>query len=170
MNFEIREIQKKDKLKISTLLEKYWGSVNIIVKGNIYDASMLSGFIAYEKENNEILGFLTYIIENDKILLITLNSLKKGLGCGSALINKIEEYALFNNLKKIFLVVTNDNMSAIKFYQRIGFKLYALHKNSIVEARKLKPEIPILGLNSIPIRDEIELEFTLQNDKTNEYI
>jgi len=170
MDFEIKEIQEGNKLEIEKLIKKYWSSTQIIVKGNIYDALMLSGYIAYDKYNDKIQGILTYTIENDEIKLITLNSFKKGLGIGSALIHKIQEYALINKIKRISLVTTNDNISALKFYQRIGFKLYALYKGSMVESRKLKPEIPILGLNSIPIRDEIELEFILHNDKTNKYI
>lgn len=41
----------------------------------------------------------------------------------------------------------------IELFISNGFKYYAVKK-----ARQLKPEIPLIGLNGIPIRDEIELE------------
>jgi hypothetical protein len=54
-------------------------------------------------------------------------------------------------------------MHALRFYQKRGFSLAAVHRNAVDEARrKLKPEIPIIGLDGIPIRDEIELEMALE--------
>jgi hypothetical protein len=37
----------------------------------------------------------------------------------------------------------------------------AVHRGAITEARRLKPEIPLLGIDDIPIRDEIELQMKL---------
>jgi hypothetical protein len=37
-------------------------------------------------------------------------------------------------------------------------RLAALHRDELERSRKLKPEIPELGLDGIPIRDELELE------------
>jgi hypothetical protein len=56
------------------------------------------------------------------------------------------------------LVTTNDNLNALRFYQKRGFVLVAVHRNALEVSRKLKPEIPLVGMDSIPLRDEIELE------------
>jgi hypothetical protein len=40
----------------------------------------------------------------------------------------------------------------------MGFTLAAVHKGALNESRKLKPEIPLFGIDGIPITDEIELE------------
>jgi ribosomal protein S18 acetylase RimI-like enzyme len=61
--------------------------------------------------------------------------------------------------------VPNDNLHALRFYQKRGFVLVALHRNALEASRKLKPEIPLVGIDGIPIRDEIELELVL-DDKT----
>jgi hypothetical protein len=53
---------------------------------------------------------------------------------------------------------TNDNLEALRFYQRRGFVLVALHAGAIAESRRLKPAIPLAGRYGIAIRDEIELE------------
>jgi hypothetical protein len=49
-------------------------------------------------------------------------------------------------------------MHALRFYQKQGFMIAALHRNAIAASRRLKPEIPEIGFDGIPIRDEIELE------------
>jgi ribosomal protein S18 acetylase RimI-like enzyme len=61
----------------------------------------------------------------------------------------------------LFLVTTNDNTPALRFYQKRGFVLSALRPNAIAENRKVKPEIPLTGQDGIPIRDELELEMHL---------
>ena len=40
--------------------------------------------------------------------------------------------------------------------------MVAVHRNAIEESRKLKPEIPLTGIDGLPIRDEIELELLLK--------
>jgi ribosomal protein S18 acetylase RimI-like enzyme len=59
------------------------------------------------------------------------------------------------------LITTNDNTHALRFYQRRGFVLSALHRGAIRRSRQLKPEIPLAGFGGIPIRDELELQMSL---------
>ncbi len=54
-----------------------------------------------------------------------------------------------------------DNMNALRFYQKRRFRLIAVFPNALEESRKLKPEIPLTGIDGIPLRDEIELELIL---------
>ena len=49
----------------------------------------------------------------------------------------------------------------MRFYQKRGFVLVAVHRNALAESRRLKPEIPLIGIDDIPLRDEIELEMEL---------
>ena len=62
---------------------------------------------------------------------------------------------------RLWLVTTNDNVRALGFYQRRGFRLVALRPGAVVISRALKPEIPFVASNGIPIRDELELELGL---------
>lgn len=50
------------------------------------------------------------------------------------------------------------NTRALRFYQRAGFRFRALRVDAVTESRKVKPQIPELGYDDIPIRDELELE------------
>ena len=73
----------------------------------------------------------------------------------------VVEEARKQNCKRVFLITTNDNMHALRFYQRRGFELVALYRDAVKESRRLKPSIPLTGFDDIPIRDEIELEKNL---------
>lgn len=58
---------------------------------------------------------------------------------------------------------SNDNLNALRFYQKYGFTLVALYPNALAQSRKLKPQIPLIGNDGIPLRDEIELELDLHH-------
>ena len=70
----------------------------------------------------------------------------------------MEMWALEAEMQRLWLVTTNDNLAALKFWQKRGYRLVAVHRNAIAQARRIKPQIPITGQDGIPIRDEIELE------------
>ena len=80
---------------------------------------------------------------------------------GAALIGAVKAMVRERGCKRVWLITTNDNTPALRFYQKQGFQLAALHRNAVVESRRLKPEIPEIGMDGIPIRDEIELDMKL---------
>ena len=60
------------------------------------------------------------------------------------------------------LITTNDNTSALRFYQKYGFSLKAVHIGAADEARRLlKPALPRTGEDRIPIHHEFEFEILL---------
>jgi ribosomal protein S18 acetylase RimI-like enzyme len=64
--------------------------------------------------------------------------------------------------KLVWLTTTNDNLDAIRFYQRRGFRLSAIRPGAVERAREtLKPEIPDVGSYGIPMSDELDLELAL---------
>ncbi|MBI9043871.1 MAG: GNAT family N-acetyltransferase [Anaerolineaceae bacterium] len=140
-------------------IQQHWGGDMIISRGEIYYPHQLPGFLA--QIENEICGLVTYHIEHNSCQIISLNSLQSQMGIGSALINKIKQFAQSQRIKRLWLITTNDNLNAMRFYQKRGFQFAALHKNSVEESRKLKPGIPLYSDDGIPIRDEIEMEMIL---------
>jgi ribosomal protein S18 acetylase RimI-like enzyme len=83
-------------------------------------------------------------------------------GIGKDLISKMIEKARgIPGLKRLWLMTTNDNLDAIKFYQKRGFVLTAIHPNAIEASRKLGQDIPAIGCYGIPICDEVEMEYPL---------
>ncbi len=53
------------------------------------------------------------------------------------------------------------NLSALRFYQKRGFRIVKVNIGAVDRARQQKPEIPEIGDQGIHIRDEIEMEFLL---------
>ena len=81
---------------------------------------------------------------------------------GSKLIDQAIEEARTQGCKRLFLITTNDNLNALGFYQKRGFEIAAIYRGAVNESRKIKPGIPLVGYNNIPLRDEIELEMSLR--------
>jgi ribosomal protein S18 acetylase RimI-like enzyme len=159
MGFSVRPIEETDRASVNHILRVNWGASEIISRGFIHNAGELPGFVAFD--NGRIVGLLTYNIRGDQCEIVTLNSFRESIGVGSALIVQTENIAIANGCKRLWLITTNDNLLAIRFYQKRGFRIAAIHIGAIVESRKLKPEIPLLGNDDIPIRDEIEMEMLL---------
>ena len=152
--FEIGELSRD---QVIGFFNFHWGSSEMVISSGIYDCSELDGFIVVNAENN-IIGLITYIITNNECEIISLDSIEEGKGIGSLLVQEIENLAVKKKCKRLKLITTNDNLLALRFYQKRGFHLSKIFINAVEKARKLKPEIPLIGHDGIPIRDEIELE------------
>ena len=109
---------------------------------------MLHGFIALQ--DNKHVDLLTYYIDDENCEIVTLNSLTKGIGIGTGLIEAVKEAAISAGCKRLWLIATNDNLKAVHFYQKRGFSLVAVYRNSLLESRKLNPGIPLIGIDGIP--------------------
>lgn len=157
--FEIRPIQSTDEAAVSALLEKLWGGRIIVSRGKELDAATLPGFIAME--GTEIVGLVTLHIHEHACEIVSLDALRKGQGIGTALVKAATQWARANRCTRVWLITTNDNVGALTFYHKIGFRLVAVHLDAIETARKLKPQIPLVAQNGIPIRDEIEFALDL---------
>jgi len=137
-----------------------WGAETVVVHETVYRPAELPGFAA--KRGDEILGILTYHLEGEACEIVTLDAWRTGLGGGTALIETVKQAAGRKKCRRLWLVTTNDNLSALRFYQKRGFIIATVHVNAIEKDRRLKPEIPLIGPSDIPIKDEIELEMTVQ--------
>ena len=157
--FFIRKIQNEDKTWIEKYIEEQWASTTLITRRKKYYAHLLDGFIAIQ--NGKRIGLITLCIENSDCQIITLNTIVENIGIGTELLKMATEFAQKNKCKRIWLITTNDNTPALRFYQTRGFRLKELYCNEIEYSRQLKPEMPLYGIDSIPIRDEIELEYKL---------
>lgn len=156
---EVRLIREHDRVWIEALLREHWGSTVQVTRGRLHDASRLPGYVAVHDQ--ERAGLITYRVEGDACEIITLNSLVEGRGIGTALVQAMRRAAVEAGCKRLWLITTNDNLTALRFWQKRGFSLVRLHRNAIADSRRLKPEIPLVGEHGIPIRDEIELEIIL---------
>lgn len=106
-----------------------------------------------------LVGVLTYIPGPERCEILTLHVAQRWRGTGTALISRMDDVARELGCSRLFLITTNDNLDALRFYQRRGFRLASLYCGAVEESRtRLKPELPPVGDYGIPLRDEIELE------------
>jgi GNAT superfamily N-acetyltransferase len=157
--FQIRPVNKDDKEWVTSLLTEWWVGPKIVTRGKLHHAEELPGFIAM-KEGQPV-GLITYDIIGDQCEVVTMDSLAEQIGIGSALINEVKNVATVKGCQRLWVITNNDNTKALRFYQKRGFLLVAVHRNAVAQDRLLKPEIPLIGNDGIPIRDEIELEIVL---------
>lgn len=157
-NITIREIRPNDEDWVKKTIVDSWSSETVIGTKS-FIATDLPGFVA-ELEGKSV-GLLTYNIEGKDLEIVSIDSLAEGKGVGGALMDAAKEKAKENNLEKVVLVTSNDNVDALKFYQKRGFRIVKVIPGAIDEARKIKPQIPLLGNYGIPLRDALELEFVL---------
>lgn len=153
---DIQPLDETRKPWVQDFINSEWGSPGIVTRGKLHDTEKLSGFVAIE--NNKPTGLITYSIEKSECEIISLNSLKEKRGVGSALIEAVTQLAQNRGCRRVWVITTNDNIDAFHYYQKRGFHLRAVYPNALVASRKLKPTISQIGIDGIPLRDEIELE------------
>jgi GNAT superfamily N-acetyltransferase len=155
----IHEISEKYRNTVNQILMKEWHCPPSVSKGNIIDTTNLPGLLCIK--DDKIKGVVTYHFENDECEIVTLNSFEENVGIGTTLINGVLDIARNANCKRLWLITTNDDTNAIRFYQKKGFDLKATYINSMEISRKLKPSIPLIGMDNIPIKHELEFEIIL---------
>lgn len=145
---------------LETLVREWHGPL-IERADEFVDAAQLPSLIA-EVEGRRV-GLATLLFGSDFVEIITLNSFCEGEGIGSALIAEAANIGVSRGACDLRLFTTNDNLHAIGFYQRRGFVLFALHRDTMTRARLTKPEIPFIGREGIVMRDELELRLPLDS-------
>jgi GNAT superfamily N-acetyltransferase len=155
---KIRPLASGDQPRLAQLTTASWGSTRVASNGRLHDVTTQRGFVAVD-QSGDWAGYTTFEIRDGAMEIVVLDTPQPGRGAGSALIAECVRKALTEHVERVWLVTTNDNTNALRFYQRRGFVLHALRVEAVDEARRrIKPTIPELGNDAIPIRDEIELE------------
>ena len=131
----------------------------MVVHGESIDLGKAEGW--YACEDDEIIGLITYRITGNEMEILSLDSLRENKGTGTALLQQALSDARNSGLVRVSLITTNDNLHALKYYQKRGFDMIRFYHNAVDEARKIKPEIPLIGMDGIPLKHEIELEYNL---------
>jgi ribosomal protein S18 acetylase RimI-like enzyme len=156
---QIRAIGDADRDWLASFFQTHWGSPKMVYSHAVFHCDMLPGFAACRGE--EMIGLITYIMADEQCQVVSLDSLEEGKGVGTALLQAVEEASRQQGADRVWLLTTNDNLHALRFYQKRGYELVRIHRGAVQRARQIKPEIPLVGNDGIPILDEIELEKVL---------
>lgn len=136
-----------------------WGGTIVVGHGEVIDAATLPGLLA--ERDGEPAGALTYRIAEDGLEVVTIDAPVRHAGAGSVLLAAAAEVARAAGAQRLWLVTTNDNLDALRFYQRRGMRLVGLSRDALDATRKVKPQVPLIGAYGIPLRDELTLELPL---------
>ena len=160
----VREALPEDQPAVDAFLEVH-GTALVARLGELIDARLPPALVA--DDGSRIVGVLTWIAHEDSIEVLTLHVTEQWRGTGSELLDGACRLAISLGFRRIWLITTNDNTDALRFYQRRGFRLARLHRGAVDRSRAtLKPTIPEVAANGIPIRDELELELLLSEADT----
>ena len=159
MEIVVKEVTSENRSWVLEIV-RGWGADFVVTRGRKVYPAQIDGFFA-EDETGQKVGLATYEIIGDQCEVVTLDALRKFRGIGTALMDRVARAARNRGCRRLWLITTNDNLDAIRFYQRRGFTIAAVHINALAHSRKLKPSIPEIGPSGIPLRDEIEFETLL---------
>lgn len=117
--FGIRATSEEDRVWTAALLVNRWGSPIIVTRGRVHRADRLPGFIA--SVGNTPRGLVTYTVENGECEIVSLDSLESNRGIGTALVKAVRDETFARYCQRLWLITTNDNTRALRFYQKIGY-------------------------------------------------
>ena len=154
--YDIIKIDAPFREKVQPILDETWGSPFLAINGKLWDSRTMPGYAAVS--GDEVIGYLLYEFHDGVCEIMVLESVVQNIGIASALIEQVKQTAKSSGLKKIIVQTSNDNIHAFRFYQRRGFTISEIRLCAMDSARRLKPSIPLIGEEGIPLRDEIEFE------------
>lgn len=157
------EIRPAETVGADVLLNRVrgaWAAESVIAHDEALFPAQLPGVVALE--DGALIGHASYRVDAGRCELVSIEVSRPGEGVGSALLAAVVELARGAGCRTLWCTTTNDNLDALAFYQRRGFRLVALRPGAVDEARATrKPEIPRIGPNGLPLRDELDLELAL---------
>jgi len=132
--------------------------------GELMDALEGEGIVAAERDRP--IGLLTWLVDGDgvaaEVRAVAVEAGFRGRGVGRALLDGAASALRQRGVRRVWLITTNENLSALALYQKAGYRLSALHAGAIDEIRRtFKPSIPVIASNGIGVHDELELELEL---------
>ncbi len=158
----IRAVEDTDQPEVRRMLVEAWGSVGIESLDRSHVADDLPGFLAHRA--GRAVGLATFEVRDAACELVTLQSAEPGKGIGGGLLAAVEGAAIRAGCRRIWLVATNDHLDAVRFYQRRGYRVCAIHRDAAHRARVRKPSLPRRGIGGVPIEDYLEMEKPLAGD------
>ena len=148
-------IRAEDRNRIAAFLVERWHDRVVMLDGRAIDAATLPGFVEFG--DGAVLGLVTLLDGVSESEIVTLDAVNAFTGLGTRFVEKAAQRASDLRLSRLVVRTTNDNLDALRFYQRRGFRLHRLVPRAIDEERRVDPSIPLFGHYGIPVRDELML-------------
>lgn len=149
----VRATSKREKDEIRKLVTKFWGEEEQLTFDREYNVLEQHAYCAIVRE--KIVGFISFNEQKDNFIIVGMVVCPEhqGSGIGRCLIERVESEARRLKKKQLLVSTSNDNLSALGFYQALGFQIFGVVPDAI--ARKHGKIIQ--GANRLPLRDELRL-------------
>jgi ribosomal protein S18 acetylase RimI-like enzyme len=161
----IRTVAASDAGWIGRWVSRHFATPQVVSRGVLHDSRDLLGLVA-EGPRGRPAGLLLYRIEDGECEVVVLITVEARRGIGRALLRAAETPARRAGCRRMWLVTTNDNLGAQRFYEAVGWRRVAVHRGALRVSRRMKREIPERGADGVPIEDEIEFEWRLAEAST----
>lgn len=151
----VTNLSDTDRTWVRERTELLFGGHMVVSGDVVHEPAELPGFICCE--GSERVGLATFQIDGGLCELVTIDALCQWCGVGSALLEAVEKAAVASGCTILMTITTNDNLDAMRFFQRRGFVIREVRTDTVAAIRELKPDLPVIGNYGIPVRDEVEL-------------
>lgn len=150
------DIRAATTVEIDLVWRERWGLPIVTLSGRYLPADV-SGLAAAD-QTGAVIGLVTWVMASDEAEVLSLDALAQGRGVGTALLGRVETEVAARGARRVWLQTSNDNLRALGFYLRRGYRLIGIHLGAMEAVRRVKPEVPERGLDGILLADVWELE------------
>jgi ribosomal protein S18 acetylase RimI-like enzyme len=156
----VREATDADRASARELFTRDFGRTKIVAYGEVMDIDQMPALVAVRYEDPS--GALAYRLHGDALHIVALatDPMWQRSGVARHLVAEAELIARRLNLRRLVVATTNDNLPALYFYQRRGYRMTDFVPNSII----MHTGQEVAGFAGISVRDEIRLEKTLAEE------
>lgn len=151
------EIEPASPEYIARAWAEHWGGEPLISGRRQYVLADVEG-LAWRSGEGELAGLVTWCVEGEDAEIVSIHAETPGSHVGGRLLDAAEEELRRRGVHTAFVTTTNDNLRALAFYVRRGYRLVRLHLGAMDRVRRAKPGVSAVGADGIPLRDMWELE------------
>src|SRR5919204_6318602 len=132
----VREATDQDRAAARELFTRDFGRTKIVAYGEVMDIDQMPALVVVRYEDPS--GALAYRLHGDALHIVALatDPMWQRSGVDGHLVAEAELLARRLNLRRLVVSTTNDNLPALHFYQRRGYRLTDLVPDSIVAHTK----------------------------------
>jgi ribosomal protein S18 acetylase RimI-like enzyme len=156
----VREATDADRAAARELFARDFGRTKIVAYGEVMDIDQMPALVAVRYADPS--GALAYRLHGDALHIVALatDPMWQRSGVGGHLVAEAELIARRLKLRRLVVSTTNDNLPALYFYQRRGYRMTDFVPSSII----MHTGQEVAGFAGIPVRDEVRLEKTLAEE------
>jgi ribosomal protein S18 acetylase RimI-like enzyme len=163
----VREALPQDRAAVDAIHEREWGGPYAVAHDTRFDLRSLPTLVAVDGADGPVFGALAWRVDADGLEVVSIAAAVPGRGVGRALLSAAVALARKHAAHRVWLITTNDNLRALRFYQLSGMRIVAVDRSAVARARAIKPSIPTVGADGIPLHDELVLELRLDTAAGN---